>query len=57
MTSALGMRVGWTDLTLDVRDAVDTIDGGAIVRAVSQAGGFSPETADWFGLPVAGVRG
>jgi aminoglycoside phosphotransferase (APT) family kinase protein len=46
MTSASGVRIGWTDLPLDVRGAVEAIVGGAVVEAVSQVGGFSPGTAD-----------
>ena len=46
MTGASGVRIGWTDLPREVRSAVETILGGAVVDAVSQPGGFSPGTAD-----------
>jgi aminoglycoside phosphotransferase (APT) family kinase protein len=46
MTGAWGVRIGWIDLPLDVRGAVEAIVGGAVVEAVSQVGGFSPGTAD-----------
>ncbi len=42
----VGVRIGWTDLPIDVRGAVEVIVGGAVVEAVSQVGGFSPGTAD-----------
>lgn len=46
MTSASGVRIGWADIPQDVRRAVEEIIGGTVVEAVSQAGGFSPGTAD-----------
>src|SRR3981189_1751134 len=46
MSSASGVRIGWVDLPPGVRQAVEAIVGGAVVEAVSQAGGFSPGTAD-----------
>ncbi|KAA2261652.1 phosphotransferase [Solihabitans fulvus] len=46
MVAATGVRIGWADLPRRVRDAVETIVGGVVVEAVSQAGGFSPGSAD-----------
>ena len=46
MVVASGVRIGWCDLPRSVRDAVEEIIGGRVVDAVSQAGGFSPGTAD-----------
>lgn len=46
MVVASGVRIGWVDLPGSVRRAVDEIIGGKVVQAVSQAGGFSPGTAD-----------
>jgi aminoglycoside phosphotransferase (APT) family kinase protein len=46
MTSASGVRIGWADIPHDVRSAIEEIIGGTVVEAVSQAGGFSPGTAD-----------
>ncbi|MEE6261353.1 phosphotransferase family protein [Plantactinospora sonchi] len=46
MTSAVGVRIGWADLPASVRAAVEEILGDRVVAAVSQAGGFSPGTAD-----------
>ncbi len=47
MTQATGVRIGWRDLPAAVRDRVEeVIGGGPIVEAISQAGGFSPGTAD-----------
>jgi aminoglycoside phosphotransferase (APT) family kinase protein len=46
MTSASGVRIGWADLPREVRRGVEKIIGGTVVEAVSQAGGFSPGTAD-----------
>jgi aminoglycoside phosphotransferase (APT) family kinase protein len=42
----MGVRISWTDLPAHVRAAVETIIGSPVVEAVSQAGGFSPGTAD-----------
>lgn len=46
MTSAVGVRIGWADLPPSVRAAVEEILGDRVVAANSQAGGFSPGTAD-----------
>jgi Ser/Thr protein kinase RdoA (MazF antagonist) len=46
MVVASGVRIGWVDLPASVRHAVEGIIGGRVVQAVSQAGGFSPGTAD-----------
>jgi aminoglycoside phosphotransferase (APT) family kinase protein len=46
MVVASGVRIGWDDLPGSVRQAVEEIIGGTVVEAVSQAGGFSPGTAD-----------
>ena len=46
MISASGVRIGWADLPARVRDAVQTTLGSPVVQAKSQAGGFSPGTAD-----------
>jgi hypothetical protein len=46
MTIAQGVRIGWDDLPVPVRDAVEKILGAPVVDAVSQSGGFSPGTAD-----------
>jgi aminoglycoside phosphotransferase (APT) family kinase protein len=43
---ATGQRIGWTDLPADVRRGIENVLGGAVVAAESQAGGFSPGTAD-----------
>ncbi len=41
-----GVRIGWSDLPELVRAGVEGILGSPVVEAVSQAGGFSPGTAD-----------
>ncbi|HEX5596853.1 MAG TPA: phosphotransferase [Micromonosporaceae bacterium] len=46
MISATGVRIGWADLPLRVRGAVERSLGSRVVAAVSQHGGFSPGTAD-----------
>ena len=47
MVAATGVRIGWLDLPAGVRQRVEQIiGGGRVVEAVSQAGGFSPGTAD-----------
>jgi aminoglycoside phosphotransferase len=46
MVQASGVRIGWADLPGGVRDAVAGVLGDEVVSAVSQAGGFSPGTAD-----------
>jgi serine/threonine protein kinase len=43
---ATGQRIGWSDLPADVRRGVETVLGGRVTTAESQAGGFSPGTAD-----------
>jgi hypothetical protein len=44
--AAVGKRIVWADLPADVRRGVETILGGPVLRTISQAGGFSPGTAD-----------
>ncbi len=46
MIPATGVRIRWTDLPAHVREAVEAILGSRVVAAHSQAGGFSPGTAD-----------
>ncbi|WP_433076220.1 phosphotransferase family protein [Dactylosporangium sp. CA-052675] len=46
MVLASGVRIGWADLPGGVRAAVEDILGEPVASAVSQAGGFSPGTAD-----------
>ncbi|MFB9234749.1 phosphotransferase [Plantactinospora siamensis] len=46
MVDASGARIGWSDLPEQVRRSVEEIIGAPVVEAVSQAGGFSPGTAD-----------
>jgi aminoglycoside phosphotransferase (APT) family kinase protein len=46
MIQATGVRIGWLDVPPAVREAVEAILGAPVVSAVSQAGGFSPGTAD-----------
>nr|BFE56785.1 hypothetical protein GCM10020063_013110 [Dactylosporangium thailandense] len=46
MVLASGVRIGWTDLPDGVRGAVEVILGEPVASAASQAGGFSPGTAD-----------
>ena len=46
MTQTYGVRIGWADLPARIREQVEAAVGGAVVRAVSQNGGFSPGTAD-----------
>jgi len=46
MISATGVRIGWSDLPSHVRREVEAVLGGPVVDAVSQAGGFSPGSAD-----------
>jgi hypothetical protein len=46
MIPATGQRIGWLDLPAHVRAEVERILGGPVVAAESQAGGFSPGTAD-----------
>jgi hypothetical protein len=46
MMTAAGLRIGWDDLPLPVRLAVEDILGAQVIEARSQVGGFSPGTAD-----------
>jgi len=46
MISATGIRIRWADLPNQVRREIAAIVGGPVVEAVSQAGGFSPGSAD-----------
>jgi aminoglycoside phosphotransferase (APT) family kinase protein len=47
MIDAVGRRIGWLDLPEPVRARIEeVIGGGPVVEARSQAGGFSPGTAD-----------
>ncbi|MEV6299759.1 aminoglycoside phosphotransferase family protein [Actinoplanes sp. NPDC051861] len=47
MVTATGVRIGWADLPAGVRARVEAIlGGGPVAEARSQAGGFSPGTAD-----------
>jgi aminoglycoside phosphotransferase (APT) family kinase protein len=47
MIQATGVRIAWRDLPAPVRARIeDVIGGGPVVEAHSQAGGFSPGTAD-----------
>lgn len=43
---ATGQRIGWVDLPTDVRRGIEAVLGDEVIRAESQAGGFSPGTAD-----------
>ena len=43
---ATGQRIGWSDLPADVQRGIETVLGGRVITAESQAGGFSPGTAD-----------
>lgn len=43
---ATGPRIGWSDLPADVQRGVEGVLGGRVITAESQAGGFSPGTAD-----------
>jgi hypothetical protein len=42
MVTAAGLRIGWDDLPLPVRLAVEDILGDQVIEARSQLGGFSP---------------
>ncbi len=55
MISASGVRIGWADLPLPVRAAIEQILGSPVVSAISQQGGFSPGTADRV-LTASGAR-
>jgi len=46
MVSASGTRITWSELPDHVRSAVEGVLGAPVLSAVSQAGGFSPGTAD-----------
>ncbi len=46
MITAAGQRIGWGDVPVRVRAAVEHILGSPVVEARSQTGGFSPGTAD-----------
>jgi len=46
MISASGVRITWSDLPGYVRAAVEEVAGAPVLSAESQAGGFSPGTAD-----------
>jgi hypothetical protein len=46
MVPAIGQRIGWLDLPEHVRAAVEAILGVPVTAAQTQAGGFSPGTAD-----------
>lgn len=46
MIPAIGVRIGWHDLPAHVHAAVADLLGSPVVAATSQAGGFSPGTAD-----------
>lgn len=39
-------RLTWSDLPPRVRDGLEQVIGGRVIRATSQVGGFSPGTAD-----------
>lgn len=41
-----GVRIGWADLPVQVRERVEAMLGSRVVQARSQRGGFSPGTAD-----------
>src|SRR3954463_12133596 len=46
MPTAAGVRIRWTDVPPHVRRGVEDILGSPVIEARSQAGGFSPGTAD-----------
>ena len=46
MTRTYGVRIGWADLPEQLRARIEAVIGAPVVSAVSQAGGFSPGTAD-----------
>lgn len=43
---ATGQRISWTDLPDEVRAGIEDLLGGRVVHTESQAGGFSPGSAD-----------
>src|SRR5690348_189205 len=54
MIPATGVRIGWADLPRHVREAVEDILGAPVMAAHSQAGGFSPGTADRVETAIGG---
>jgi Ser/Thr protein kinase RdoA (MazF antagonist) len=46
MIQTYGVRIGWADLPVPVRDRIEAVLGAPVSGAVSQTGGFSPGTAD-----------
>ena len=46
MITKYGRRIGWTELPEQIRERIETVIGGPVIRTVSQRGGFSPGTAD-----------
>lgn len=46
MVHTYGVRIGWAELPDRIKSQVEAIVGGTVISAVSQAGGFSPGTAD-----------
>jgi len=46
MVTAAGVRIGWADVPVHVRDEVARIVGAPIVSTESQVGGFSPGAAE-----------
>ncbi|GAA2343672.1 phosphotransferase family protein [Dactylosporangium salmoneum] len=46
MVQASGVRIEWDNLPQSVRDGIEGILGAPVAAASSQAGGFSPGTAD-----------
>jgi aminoglycoside phosphotransferase (APT) family kinase protein len=51
---AVGQRIGWSDLPADVQRGIEAVLGGRVIGAESQAGGFSPGTADRVRLATGG---
>ncbi|MFT4165898.1 MAG: aminoglycoside phosphotransferase family protein [Microlunatus sp.] len=43
---AVGQRLAWAELPGEVRRGIEDVLGAPVIRAESQAGGFSPGTAD-----------
>jgi hypothetical protein len=46
MIPAVGIRITWSDLPRQIREAVEDRLGSPVLSAASQVGGFSPGTAD-----------
>ena len=46
MIQTYGVRIGWADLPEQVRRQIEAVIGAPVLSAESQAGGFSPGTAD-----------